>query len=77
MKPTTRLVLIVVILTFMTALIVGGVAVALEWTSAVNATYKTLQEELDLAINAADSFAYAQSYNREVLLFLLNAVFDC
>ena len=66
MKPTTKLLLIVVVLSFLMALVVGGVAVALDWTSAMAAQNRALDEELELILNAADAFTVKLSRKRQV-----------
>ena len=66
MKPTTRLILLVVVLSFIIGLAVAGTAVGLSWASATQVRSDALEKSLDLVVNAARSFTVTQLMKREV-----------
>eukprot|EP00906_Rhabdomonas_costata_P000709 RCo000927 len=61
MKPTTKLILTVVIMTGVIALAVAGTAIGLAWTDAVAAREGTLEQEMAMVYNAIESFTVTQA----------------
>eukprot|EP00906_Rhabdomonas_costata_P017614 RCo025427 len=81
MKPTTKLVISVVVMSLVMALAVAGTAIGLSWSSTMTLKEKQLQHELTLVHHALNSFTVVQA--RETVLanqrsstFMLSAMVD-
>jgi len=61
MKPTTRLLLTVVAISFAVALVVAAIGIALSWVNAMNMTSGALSKELQFVMRAVKAFTVSQS----------------
>ena len=66
MKPTTRLLLVVVAISLAIALSVAGLALGLSWVSDMQIQSDALRRELDLVMSAVQSFSVTQAQAQEV-----------
>ena len=57
MKPTTRLILTVVILSFVMTLVLAGIGIGVSWKLNVDEVTKVLQRERRLMLDAIETFA--------------------
>ena len=68
MKPTTRLLLTVVAISFAVALVVAAIGIALSWVNAMNMTSGALSKELQFVMRAVKAFTVSQS--RQTLVYV-------
>ena len=67
MKPTTRLLVTVMICSLVIALVVAGTSVGLSWANSMTVTKDTLKKELSIVLRAVHSFTVNQA--RQTLVF--------
>eukprot|EP00906_Rhabdomonas_costata_P001083 RCo001628 len=65
MKPTTRLLLVIIVIALIIALSVVGLAIGLSWVADMQSKNDALQKELDLVMSAVQSFSVTQAQAQE------------
>eukprot|EP00906_Rhabdomonas_costata_P012209 RCo017438 len=65
LKPTTRLLLVIVLIALVVALSVVGLAIGLSWVADMQSQNEALQKELDLVMSAVQSFSVTQAQAQE------------
>eukprot|EP00906_Rhabdomonas_costata_P001085 RCo001634 len=65
MKPTTRLLIVIVVIALVIALSVAGLAIGLSWAADVQSQKDALRKELDLVMAAVQSFSVTQGQAQE------------
>ena len=68
-KPSNRLLLIVVLLSLVMALTVAGTAIGLIWINATDAKKSALTENLNMIKNAVEFFSVTQAFQRQACLW--------
>jgi hypothetical protein len=66
MKPTTRLLITVVIISFISALVVAAVAIAVSWVNSMTMSTNALNKELSFVMHAVKAFTV--SHSRQTLV---------
>ena len=66
MKPTTRLLLVIVAISLVIAVGVAGLAIGLNWVSDMQTQNDSLRRELDLVMAAVQSFSVTQAQAQQV-----------
>ena len=66
MKPTTKLVISVVVMSLIMAMAVAGTAIGLNWSSTMAMKEEQLLRELDIVHRALESFTVTQSRQNAV-----------
>eukprot|EP00906_Rhabdomonas_costata_P001084 RCo001633 len=72
MKPTTRLLLVIIVIALIIALSVVGLAIGLSWVADMQSKNDALQKELDLVMSAVQSFSVTQAQAQEVAALLVD-----